>query len=48
MVGFFKNKGMGEIFHDQTKGYKFICDLFHNVNILAFTLLFKMFVQYFT
>lgn len=31
--GFFiiRNKGMGEIFHDQTKGYKFVCDLLHNI-----------------
>lgn len=29
--GFFiRNKGMGETFHDQTKGYKFVCDSLHN------------------
>jgi len=31
----FNNKGMGEIFHDQTKGFEFVCDFFHNINILV-------------
>jgi hypothetical protein len=47
-MAFFQNKGMGEIFHDQTKGFKFVCDSLHDYNILAFQLLFNDFVQYFT
>ena len=31
MVFIIRNKGMGEIFHDQTKGYKFVCDSLHNI-----------------
>ena len=32
------NKGMGEIFHDQTKGFKFACDSLHDSNILVYYL----------
>jgi hypothetical protein len=30
---FIRTKGMGEIFHDQTKGYMFACDQLHTCNI---------------
>ena len=42
------NKGMGEIFHDQTKGFKFVCDSLHDSNILVYSMHFNYFVQYFT
>jgi hypothetical protein len=47
-MAFFQNKGMGEIFHDQTKGFKFVCDSLHVYNILGSHLFFNDFVQYFT
>jgi len=28
-----RTKGMGEIFHGQTKGYMFACDQLHAINI---------------
>ena len=33
-IGFsIRTKGMGEIFHGQTKGYMFACDQLHAINI---------------
>ena len=48
MHSFEKIKGIGEIFHDQTKGFKFVCDSLHDYNILAFYIFRNHIVQHFT
>lgn len=39
---FLKNKGMGEIFHDQTKGFKFVCDSLHKYKYTSLLNIFQV------
>jgi hypothetical protein len=43
-----RTKGMGEIFHGQTKGYMFACDQLHDINISWAKVGYKALVHYFT
>ena len=36
------NKGMGEIFHDQTKGFKFVCDSLHDSQYTSISSMFSI------
>jgi hypothetical protein len=43
---FSRTKGMGEIFHGQTKGYMFACDQLHVINISIIFLVFKSLLDF--
>ena len=45
---FIRTKGMGEIFHGQTKGYMFACDQLHIDNIPDILYSVQVFDKYFT